>query len=151
MSFTDELPRHLASASAARWTQVGSAPALSYRFPLISVRITMDKLPQESICRIVLFTERCLDQKGWSATIGEPFGLAKSPSQCPRLAHLNGFFPEAVETTTFHDLLVKSDELDVLQAIATGNRRKNVPKIRFTVRLPEYSDEACARRESRDE
>jgi hypothetical protein len=51
----------------------------------------MDKLPQELISRIVSFTERYPDKEGWSATIGEPFGLAKSPSQFPRLAHLNRF------------------------------------------------------------
>ncbi|KAF1937389.1 hypothetical protein EJ02DRAFT_437906 [Clathrospora elynae] len=111
----------------------------------------MDNLPQELINRIVWFTERYPGQDKWYPAIGQSFGLAELPSQFPRLAILNRLWKEAVETITFRHLGIKSDDLDTLQSIVTGNRRKYLAKISYTVLLPEYSYEACARVESRDE
>tara|TARA_R110002003_G_scaffold45_20_gene3655 strand:- start:14001 stop:15425 length:1425 start_codon:yes stop_codon:yes gene_type:complete len=55
------------------------------------------------------------------------------------------------EAITFRQLGIESDDLDTLQSIVTGNRRKYLAKISFTALLPEYSDEACAQEETRDE
>ena len=111
----------------------------------------MDNLPQELINRIVWFAERYPGQDKWYPAIEQSFGLTESPSQFPRLANLNHLWKEAVETITFRHLVIKSDELDTFQSIVTGNRRKYLAKISFTVLLPEYSYEACACVESRDE
>jgi hypothetical protein len=111
----------------------------------------MDNLPQELINRIVWYAERYPGQDKWYPAIEQSFGLTESPSQFPRLTNLNRLWKEAVETITFRHLGIKSDDLDTLQSIVTGNRRKYLAKISFTVLLPEYSYEACAWVESRDE
>ncbi|KAH7396141.1 hypothetical protein BKA66DRAFT_566646 [Pyrenochaeta sp. MPI-SDFR-AT-0127] len=111
----------------------------------------MDTLPQELINRIVWFAERYPGQDKWYPAIGQFFDLTEPPSQFPRLAGLNSRWKEAVEAITFRNLGIKTNELDTLQSIVTGNRLKYLAKISFTVLLPEYSDEACAREESEDE
>ncbi|KAF2028303.1 hypothetical protein EK21DRAFT_101907 [Setomelanomma holmii] len=112
----------------------------------------MDALPQELINRIVWFTERYPGQEKWYPAIGQSSALSKGvPSRFPHLAGLNRLWNEAVETITFRHLSIKTDDLDPLQAIVTGTRRRHVTRISFTSLLPEYSDEACAREESRDE
>ncbi|CAN9387609.1 unnamed protein product [Alternaria alternata] len=109
----------------------------------------MDKLPQELINRIVWFAERYPDQEKWHSAIGQSFKPDGEPSQFPRLAILNRTWKEAVETITFHHLGVKSDELESLQSIVTGNRRKYLSWISFKVELPTYSEEAYEHKESR--
>ncbi|KAH9879248.1 hypothetical protein J1614_002687 [Plenodomus biglobosus] len=111
----------------------------------------MDSLPQELINRIVWFAERYPDQDKWFPAIGQFFKSDGPPSQFPRLAGLNRVWKEAVEAVTFRQLGIKSDDLDSLQAIVTGNRRKHLTRLSFTALLPEYSEEACARKESRVE
>jgi hypothetical protein len=109
----------------------------------------MDKLPQELINRIAWFAERYPGQDKWFPAIGQTSG--DSPSEFPRLAGLNYAWKEAIETITFHSLKIKSNEIGTLQSIVTNNRRKHLSRISFTALLPEYSYEACGRRESREE
>lgn len=109
----------------------------------------MDKLPQELINRIVWFAERYPGQEKRRPAIRQSFKPNGPPSQFPRLAILNRAWKEAVETITFHHLGVKSDELESLQSIITGNRRKHLAWISFTAELPTYSEEAYAHKESR--
>jgi hypothetical protein len=111
----------------------------------------MDTLPQELINRTVWFAERYPDQDEWFPAIGQSFRLTESPSQFPRLAGLNHLWKEAIESITFRHLEIKSNDLDTFQSIVMGNRRRYLAKLSYTVLLPEYSDEACAREESRDE
>jgi hypothetical protein len=111
----------------------------------------MENLPQELINRIVWFAERYPGQEKWYPAIGQSFRLTRSQSQFPRLASLNRRWKEATEAITFRQLGVKSDDLDTLQSIVTGNRRRYLARISFTALLPEYSDEACAQEETRDE
>ncbi|KAH7084456.1 hypothetical protein FB567DRAFT_529042 [Paraphoma chrysanthemicola] len=111
----------------------------------------MEHLPQELIDRIVWFAERYPGQDQWYSAIGQFHRVGEPPSQFPRLAILNRLWKEAVETITFRSLAIKSDELNVLQSMVTGNRRKYLASIRFIAILPTYSDEACARRESPNE
>lgn len=109
----------------------------------------MDKLPQELINRIVWFAERYPDQEKWGSAIGQSFQPDGPPSQFPRLAILNRTWKEAVETITFHRLGVKSDDLESLQSIVTGNRRNYLSWISFKAELPTYSEEAYEHKESR--
>ncbi|KAH7072168.1 hypothetical protein BKA63DRAFT_417846 [Paraphoma chrysanthemicola] len=108
----------------------------------------MENLPQELINRIVWFAERYPGQDQWYPAIGQFHSVGKPPSQFPRLAILNRLWKDAVETITFRNLAINSNELNVLQSMVTGNRRKYVARIRFIATLPTYSDEACARIES---
>ncbi|KAI4644396.1 hypothetical protein J4E93_006297 [Alternaria ventricosa] len=109
----------------------------------------MDKLPQELINRIVCFAERYPDQEQRASAIGQSFEPDGSPSQFPRLAILNRTWKEAVETITFHRLGIKSDELESLQSIVTGNRRNYLSWISFEAVLPTYPEEAYEHKESR--
>jgi hypothetical protein len=109
----------------------------------------MEKLPQELINRIVWFAERYPGQEKWRPALGQSFEPNGPPSQFPRLAILNRTWKEAVETITFRHLGVRSSDLETLQSITTGNRRKHLAWISFTVELPTYSEEAYAHRESR--
>lgn len=111
----------------------------------------MDSLPQELINRIVQFSERYPGQEKWYSAIQQSVGHAELPSQFPRLAGLNRMWKEAVETITFHRLAIKSSNFGTFQSIVTGNRRKWLTRINFTALLSKYSDEACARVESRNE
>ncbi|KAI1671249.1 hypothetical protein L13192_04606 [Pyrenophora tritici-repentis] len=109
----------------------------------------MDKLPQELINCIVWFAERYPGQEKRRPAIGQSFRPNGPPSQFPRLAILNRTWKEAIETITFRQLGVKGDELESLQSIVTGNRRKHLAWISFTADLPAYSEEAYAHKESR--
>ena len=109
----------------------------------------MDKLPQELINRIVCFAERYPDQEQRASAIGQSFEPDGSPSQFPCLAILNRTWKEAVETITFHRLGIKSDELESLQSIVTGNRRNYLSWISFEAVLPTYPEEAYGHKESR--
>jgi hypothetical protein len=111
----------------------------------------MDNLPQELINRIVWFAERYPAQNKWYPSIAQAFNPKGPKSEFPRLAILNRHWKEAIETVTFHRLGIKSTELYLLQSIVTGNRRKYLTSIDFTAILPQYSEEACAHRESRAE
>jgi hypothetical protein len=109
----------------------------------------MDKLPQELINRIVWFAERYPGQEKRGSAIRQYFRSDGPPSEFPRLAILNRTWKEAVESITFHRLGVKSDELESLQSIVTGNRRNYLSCISFQAELPAYSEEAYERKESR--
>jgi hypothetical protein len=109
----------------------------------------MEKLPQELINRIVWFAERYPGQEERRPAMGQSFERNGPPSQFPRLAILNRTWKEAVETITFRHLGVQSSELETLQSITTGNRRKYLAWISFTAELPTYSEEAYAHKESR--
>jgi hypothetical protein len=110
----------------------------------------MENLPQELINRIVWFSERYPGQEKWKRlAIGQHFEPDGPPSQFPRLAILNRAWKEAVETITFRRLAIKSNELDSLRSIVTGNRRKYLVSVRFTAELPAYSEEAYEHKESR--
>jgi hypothetical protein len=111
----------------------------------------MDDLPQELINRIVWFAERYPGQDKWYPAIGQSFKPTWPPSEFPRLAGLNHRWKEAVEIVTFRHLGIKSNELDSLQSIVTGNRRRYLARISFTALLSGYSEEAYAHRESRAE
>ncbi|KAF1947370.1 hypothetical protein EJ02DRAFT_440227 [Clathrospora elynae] len=88
-----------------------------------------------------LFAERYPSQDEFLPAIEQSSGPKDPPSQFPRLAILNRAWKEAVEKITFRELKIKSNELDTLQSTITGNRRKHLTNISFTVLLPEYSDE----------
>lgn len=108
----------------------------------------MDRLPQELINRIVWFAERYPAQEKWGSAIGQSYQPDGPPSQFPRLAILNRTWKEAVENITFHRLSVKSDELELLQSVVTGNRRNHLSWISFEAELPTYSEEAYEHKES---
>jgi hypothetical protein len=109
----------------------------------------MENLPQELVNRIVWFSERYPDQDAWCPAIGQSY--QGQPSAFPRLAGLDRRWKEAIETITFRHLVIKSNELDSLQSIVRGSRRKALRKIGFKPLLPAYSDEACARDESQED
>jgi hypothetical protein len=109
----------------------------------------MDKLPQELINRIVWFAERYPGQEQCRPAIKQypmPYSL---PSQFSRLAILNRTWKEAAEFITFRHLHIRSDELESLQSIVTGNRRNYLSWISFKPELPTYPDEVYEHKESR--
>jgi hypothetical protein len=135
----------------------------------------MDTLPQEVIDRIVYYTERYEGQQHQppllqfyespsepreaspsleqfdespSELLGSP---GSGPSKYPPYATLSRSWKAAIEIITFHDLDIKSTELDTFKAIVTGNRRKYLTELKFSVVLPEYAEEAYRRVEDEEE
>lgn len=109
----------------------------------------MDKLPQELVNHVVSFCERYPDQQQWSAARDQYYMQGNLPSQFPRLAILSRHWKEAIEIITFRNLSIKSNELDTLYSMVTGNRRKYLTKIEYEVLLPEYSEDSCTQEKSR--
>ncbi|KAF2856400.1 hypothetical protein T440DRAFT_439430 [Plenodomus tracheiphilus IPT5] len=107
----------------------------------------MERLPQELINKIV----SCLDRYPDQAQIPNIQQQSRDPSKLPQYATISSHWKEAVELVTFHRLLVKSDELTQVRAIVTRNRRRYLTRLRYTILLPEYSEESCGRVESTED
>ena len=109
----------------------------------------MNKLPLELIDRIVWFAERSPGQERYFSTIEQSPMPNSLLSQFSRLATFNRTWKEAVEIVTFRLLRVKSEGLESLQSIVTGNRRNYLSWISLEPGLPTYSDEVYKHKESR--
>jgi hypothetical protein len=107
----------------------------------------MERLPQELINDIALHLERKPDEPQVPVLLPQ----ATESSELPPYATISRQWKEAVEFVTFHSLRINSDELSQFEATVTSYRRKYLTELRFTIVLPEYSEEACGRVESEEE
>ncbi|RMZ74489.1 mitochondrial carrier [Pyrenophora seminiperda CCB06] len=103
----------------------------------------MDVIPQEVINQIAICVERYED----SARNGD-CNPNKLPSQLPPLATLSLAWQEAIESITFRDLVIKSDELLIFRELMTGRRRNHLAELEFKVILPTHSEKQTGKVET---
>jgi len=61
----------------------------------------------------------------------------------PLLATVSRQWQWAIERQSFRHIYVKSTELEIFQEFVTGHRRRFVRSVRYTIILPDYTDEAA--------
>ncbi|KAL8677527.1 MAG: hypothetical protein Q9186_006039 [Xanthomendoza sp. 1 TL-2023] len=106
----------------------------------------MQSLPQELVTHIASFVDPNTDQS--------PIALLRRigrPSKLPPLATLSRKWQHAVESHTFRLLRTKSTDLPYLTQVLTPPRRKYLSHLAYDIVLPTYTDNECAKYETKDD
>ncbi|KAL8932974.1 MAG: hypothetical protein Q9216_006581 [Gyalolechia sp. 2 TL-2023] len=106
----------------------------------------MDCLPQELITHIASFIEREDNQSDVDLLQRE-----KTVSKLPPYATLSRPWQLAIESRTFKTLSLKSSELPYFAQLLTYHRRHFLSHLAYTILLPTYSDNRCAKYETEQE
>lgn len=106
----------------------------------------MDRLPQELINHVASFIESEDNQ----SDIGLLIRKKTVPGLLP-YATLSRQWQLAIEYRTFHTLCLKSTDLAYFTQILTGHRRDCLSHLSYTVILPTYTDNECAKFETEED
>jgi hypothetical protein len=104
-------------------------------------------LPPEIVNKVVFYLERYTIQQG-VPTIQQQ---SPEPSELSPYVTISKQWKEAIELITFHQLRIRSDELNQFRVIVTHHRRKYLRRLSYEMLLIDYSEEKSRQVEAKEE